>query len=161
MAVPFPKAAAPSLTLRLGQRRRGRVEEGGFATLELVILFPVMFAFALLIVGFGRVERGRDLVGQASANAARAASLASTPGQAQTAARQEAADDLAGAGVSCKTMSATVNTDDFHAGGQVSVTVTCVTSLSGLTVVGLPGSKTLTATSVSPLDAYRQYGGGS
>lgn len=154
MPAPITGASLARLCRRIRQRRG----DGGFATLELVILTPVMFAFVLLIVGFGRVVHGRDLVGQASAAAARAASLASTPGQAQIAAQQEAADDLTGAGVSCRAMTATVNTDEFHAGGQVSVTVTCVASLAGLTAVGLPGSKTLTATSVSPLDSYRTYG---
>jgi Flp pilus assembly protein TadG len=112
----------------------------------------------LLIVGFGRVTHGRQLVEQAAAAAARAAALDSTPGQAQSDAQTEAADTLADSGVSCQSMHTVVDTSSFHAGGQVSVTVTCVASLADLTVVGFPGHKTLTATSVSPLDQYRQFG---
>lgn len=142
--------------VRLLRRLRGRTD-GGFATLELVILTPVLLAFVLLIVGFGRVVHGRALVGQAAAAAARAASLAATPGQAQTAARQEATADLTGAGISCTSMSTAVDTSQFHPGGQVTVTITCVANMTGLTVL-FPPAKTLSATSVSPLDSFRQYG---
>ena len=145
-----------SIAKRWGQLR----EDGqdGFATLELVIITPFLLAFVLLIVGFGRVTHGRQLVGQAAAAAARAAALDNTPGQAQSDARTEAADTLSQAGVSCQSMQTTVDTSAFHAGGQVTVTVTCVASLADLTVVGFPGHKTLTATSVSPLEHYRQFG---
>lgn len=112
----------------------------------------------LLVVGFGRVTHGRQLVQQAAAAAARAAALDSTPGQAQSDAQQEAADTLSQAGVSCESVRTDVNTSSFHAGGQVSVTVTCVSSLADLTMVGFPGHETLTATSVSPLEKYRQFG---
>ena len=132
--------------------------EGGFSTLELVIVTPFLLAFVLLIVGFGRVTHGRQLVEQAAAEAARAAALDTTPGQAQSDARTEAADTLSQSGVSCQSVQTSVDTSAFQAGGQVSVTVTCVASLADLTVVGFPGHKTLTATSVSPLDQYRQFG---
>ena len=134
--------------------------QDGFATLELVIITPFLLAFVLLIVGFGRVTHGRQLVEQAASAAARSAALTNTPGQAQAAAQQEAIDTLSQAGVSCQSMRATVDTSAFHAGGRVSVTVTCVASLADLTVVGFPGQKTLTATSVSPLEQHRQFGGG-
>jgi len=143
-----------------GRRAQLRGQDG-FATLELVIVAPFLLAFVLLIVGFGRVTHGRQLVEQAAAAAARTAALGSTPGQAKAAARQEAADTLSQAGISCTSMRTDVNTSGFHPGGQVSVTVTCVASLADLTVVGFPGSKTLTATSMSPLDHYRQIGLGS
>ena len=133
--------------------------QDGFATMELVIITPFLLAFVLLVVGFGRVTHGRQLVEQAASAAARSAALTSTPGRAQTAAQQEATDTLSQAGISCQSMSTTVNTSDFHAGGQVSVTVECVASLADLTVVGFPGQKTLTATSTSPLEQYRQFGG--
>ena len=132
--------------------------DDGFATLELVVITPFLLALVLLVVGFGRVTHGRQLVQQASAAAARAAALASTPGQAQTDASTEAADTLSQAGISCQQMRASVDTARFHAGGQVAVTITCTTSLASLTVVGFPGHKTLTASSTAPLDQYRQYG---
>jgi hypothetical protein len=99
-------------------------------------------------------------VQQAATAAARTASLANTPAQAQTAAQQEAAADLAQAGISCQSSPPpTVDTSQFYAGGQVRVTITCVTNLSDLTVVGFPGHKTLSASATAPLEQYRQFGG--
>jgi Flp pilus assembly protein TadG len=134
--------------------------DDGFSTLELVLITPFLLAFVLLVVGFGRVTHGRQEVQQAAAAAARAASLANTPAQAHTAAQQEAAADLAQAGISCQAPSPpTVDTSQFYAGGQVRVTISCVTNLSDLTVVGFPGHKTLTASATVPLEQYRQFGG--
>ena len=134
--------------------------QGGFATLELVIITPFLLAFVLLVVGFGRVTHGRQEVQQAAAAAARAASLANTPGEAKIAAQDEASADLAQAGISCQSSPPpTVDTSQFYAGGQVTVTITCVTNLADLTVVGFPGHKTLTATSTVPLENFRQFGG--
>ncbi|MHA3700748.1 TadE family protein [Jatrophihabitans sp. YIM 134969] len=135
--------------------------DGGFATIELIVITPFLLAFVLLVVGFGRVTHGRQLVDQAAAAAARAAALSNTPGQAQVHAQNEAAATLSQAGVSCQSIRTTVDTSSFHAGGTVAVTVTCVASLADLTVVGFPGHRTLTATSVSPLEQYRQFGEGT
>ncbi|CAN5406417.1 hypothetical protein BH10ACT8_BH10ACT8_07580 [soil metagenome] len=140
-----------------GSRLRG---DDGFSTLELVVITPFLLAFVLLVVGFGRVTHGRQLVQQAAAAAARSAALANTPGQAATDATQEASDTLAQAGISCQSMRPSVDTSQFHAGGQVSVTITCVTNLSDLTVVGFPGHKTLTASATVPLEQYRQFNSG-
>jgi Flp pilus assembly protein TadG len=140
------------------QRRFGR-GDAGFGSLELVILTPVFITMLLLVVGFGRLTHGRQLVEQAASAAARAASLDSTPTQATTDARLEARDILTQAGVSCHTFTADVDTSDFRAGGQVSVTVDCVTSLSDLGLVGFPGSQTLEASATSPLEQFRQFGG--
>jgi Flp pilus assembly protein TadG len=140
-----------------GSRPRG---DDGFSTLELVVITPFLLAFVLLVVGFGRVTHGRQLVQQAAAAAARSAALANTPGQAATDATQEASDTLAQAGISCQSMRPSVDTSQFHAGGQVSVTITCVTNLSDLTVVGFPGHKTLTASATVPLEQYRQFNSG-
>ena len=145
------------MTRRL-RRRLGR-GDAGFGSLELVILTPVLVAMLLLVVGFGRLTHGRQLVEQAASAAARAASLDSNPTQATKDAQQEASDILTQAGVSCRTFTADVDTSDFRAGGQVSVTVDCVTRLSDLGLVGFPGSKTLEASSTSPLEQFRQFGG--
>ena len=41
---------------------------------------------------------------------------------------------------------------------QVMATVTCVVALADLALPGFPGSRTVTATAVSPLDTYRERG---
>ncbi|MCW2525285.1 MAG: TadE family protein, partial [Pseudonocardiales bacterium] len=145
--------------LRHVRSRMGRlVDDDGFSTLEVVVVTPFLLAFVLVVVAFGRVTHGRQLVQQAASAAARAASLANTPGGAMTAAAQEASATLANAGISCQLMRPTVDTSQFHAGGQVTVTITCVANLSSLTVVGLPGHKSLTASATAPLEKYRQFG---
>ena len=144
--------------LRRWLRRRVGRGDAGFGSLELVILTPVFIAMLLLVVGFGRLTHGRQLVEQAASAAARAASLDSNATQATNDAQREASDILTQAGVSCHTFTADVDTSDFRAGGQVSVTVDCVTSLSDLGLVGFPGSKTLEASSTSPLEQFRQFG---
>ena len=140
------------------RRRLGR-GDAGFGSLELVILTPVFIAMLLLVVGFGRLTHGRQLVEQAASAAARAASLDSNATQATKDAQREASDILTQAGVGCHTFTADVDTSDFRPGGQVRVTVDCVTSLSDLGLVGFPGSQTLEASSTSPLEQFRTFGG--
>ena len=53
-----------------------------------------------------------------------------------------------------------VDVSDFQPGGQVSVSVTCTVGLSDLGLVGFPGAKSMSASAVSPLDQFRQYGTG-
>ncbi len=120
---------------------------------------PVVIVILLLVVALGRYAHGKQLVEQAAAAAARAASLAATAGQAQDRALQAASGSLSDAGVSCASMSASVDTSSFRAGGTVTVTVTCAADLSGLTLAGVPGSATMSATGAAPLETYRQYAG--
>lgn len=154
----------PSTTHRLQVRGtralRSARGDDGFSSLELVIITPVVLAMLLLVVGFGRLTHGRQLVQDAAAAGARAATLDSNPVRADADARQAAHDILAQGGISCQTFSTSVNTADFRPGGQVSVSITCTVGLSDLGLVGFPGSKTMTASATSPLDQFRQYGSG-
>jgi len=62
--------------------------------------------------------------------------------------------------VQCVTMSVSVDTGGFQAPigttAQVTATVTCTVNLSDLAIPGLPGSRTITETVSSPIDAYRE-----
>ena len=73
-------------------------------TTELVVLAPIVIVLLLLVVGLGRYAHGKQLVEQAAAAAARAASLTSTAAQANTQAQRAASGSLADAGVSCTGM---------------------------------------------------------
>lgn len=152
------------MTGNVGRRRRLLQEEqsdrGGFAALELAIMMPFVIVLLLLVVGFGRVSRGRQLVDQAAEAASRAGSLSYTPGAAQLAAQQAATQALSGGGLSCGAMTVTLDTSQFYAGGQVVAQVSCSADLSGLTMSGVPGSVTLSAASTSVLEPYRQLGSG-
>lgn len=145
---------------RLHRRARdGEPDRGAFAALELVILTPFIIVMMLLIVGFGRVERGRQLVDQAAQAASRAASLTVSPAAAQTAAQQAAEHTLSDGGLSCSSMTVNIDTSAFYAGGQVTAHLSCQADLSQLAMAGLPGSTRLTSDSTSPLEQYRPLGG--
>ena len=138
---------------------RIRGDEGAFAALELVIIVPFVVVMLLIVVAFGRVSRGRQLVDQAAQAASRAASLSESPTLATKAAKDAAVQTLSGGGLSCAIMSLELDTSQFHAGGKVIARVTCRADLSGLAMAGVPGAVTLTSSSTSPLETYREFTG--
>lgn len=144
---------------RRWSQRSGEPDRGAFAALELVILTPFIIVMLLLVVGFGRVERGRQLVDQAAQAASRAASLTNSPGDAQAAATKAATQTLGNGGLSCGHLNVIVDISRFYAGGQVTAHLSCAADLSQLAMAGVPGSTTLKADSTSPLETYRPLGG--
>jgi Flp pilus assembly protein TadG len=150
--------ARPALVGRRHQptgRGAGNAGQGGSVTVELVLLAPVLLALLGLIVGLGRIADAGGLVTGAARDGARAASLARSPQAAATAARTAAADDLAGAGLACPGLDVATDTAGFAPGGLVRVTVRCTVRLADLAVPGLPGTRTLWASSAAPLERYR------
>jgi Flp pilus assembly protein TadG len=135
-----------------GRRIRG---EEGQAIAELVIVAPVLLLVIVLMVALGRVDSAQGDVESAARAGVQAAVVQADAGAAQTQASDAATSTLAGAGLTCPSPQITTNTSNFVAGGSVSVTVTCVTSLADVSIPGVPGSKTLTATSVAHLDQFR------
>lgn len=127
-------------------------------SLELVVIAPVLLLILLLIVGLGRISHGAEIVQQAALAGARAASLTDNPGQARSAAQAAVDAALDDAGVSCAAASTSVDVSQFHAGGQVSVTVTCTAALSDLRGTGLPDTPATSATATVPLETYRPLG---
>jgi len=136
--------------------RRAVDRDRGSMTTEFVVLAPIMIVIVLLVVGLGRYAHGKQLVEQAAAAAARAASLTAGSAEAQTRAARAAAGSLSDAGLSCTGITADVDTGSFRPGGVVTVTITCTADLSGLALSGLPGTATVTATGRAPLEAHRQ-----
>jgi Flp pilus assembly protein TadG len=136
-------------------RDRPGARERGSAAVELVILTPVLILFLLLYLGFGRVTRAEQLVDDAAAQAARAATLDYLdPGQARAAAEQAAGQALAAGGLACVSDDVIVQTGDDRPGGSITVRLSCHADLSQAVAAGLPGSVTLTASSTSPIDVY-------
>lgn len=131
----------------------------GSVTLELAILVPALLLIlgAMILAGRGQVAAGA--VEQAARSAARDASLARTPDDARTAALRAAERELAAGGVTCSATDVAVDVTGFRAPlGQdavVRVSVECSVSMDDLAIPGLPGSRTMSAESVSPLDRYR------
>jgi Flp pilus assembly protein TadG len=127
--------------LILGRSARDR----GSMTVEFVIVVPVLLVLMLFLVMAGRVEEARGQADGAARDAARAASIALDPGDAQTWAEQAITDD-GGSNVSC----AQPTVDGFAPNSlAVTVTVQCTVDLG----LGF-GSWTVTGHAVSPLDPY-------
>ena len=137
--------------MRVG-RRAGR---RGAASLELVLLTPVFLLLLELAVFGGRVTDSQSKVDDAAHAAARAASLERTSTGASAAAQRAAAGVLGQRGASCETFRVSVDTSAFRAGGTVTATVECVASLSDLSWLPLPGTRTVSGSSVSAIDTYR------
>lgn len=144
---------------RCRRNRARRCDDAGLMALELAILAPLTIMMLLTVVAFGRVTHGRTTVDQAAAAAARAASLAPSPGQADADGARAARDTLAGTGLSCTGSSSDIDTTAFHPGGQVTAVVVCTVDLSSLALTGLPGSLTLHASATSPIETLRDVPG--
>jgi Flp pilus assembly protein TadG len=142
----------------LGILARGRCDRGS-VTLELAILTPALLMLIGLVVVAGRIEVASAAVDQASAAAAREASLARTPSAARAAATRAATANLAAQNLHCTDVRVTVDTAGFAVPvgtpAQVTARVTCTLSTGDLSVPGMPGTRTITASSQSSLDTYR------
>jgi Flp pilus assembly protein TadG len=131
---------------------RTRLSDRGSVTAETAILaVPLMVLLILFLVFCGRAASAVIDVESAAASAARAAADAPTPKAADTAA--QSAVDATTTGSSWRCTAAT-NTAQFHRGGQVSVTVTCVVPMSDL---GLPvgATRTVHGQATEPIATYK------
>lgn len=139
-----------------GRRIRG---DEGQAIAELVIVAPVLLLVIVLMVALGRIDSAQGDVDSAARAGVQAAVVQANGADAQTQATSAVTSTLAGAGLTCPAPQITTDTSNFVAGGTVSVSVTCVTSMADVSVPGVPGSKTLTATAVAHIDEFRTVGG--
>lgn len=132
-----------------------RRADRGAVTVELVLLTPVLLGFLALMAVLGRIAEAHGQVEGAARDASRAASLERTVTLAQASARAAAEANLAGQHVTCRSLLVALDASSWRPGGSVRADVTCTADLSGLGLTGVPGSKTLTGSSVSPLEQYR------
>jgi Flp pilus assembly protein TadG len=132
-----------------------RRSETGAVSTELAVLTPVLIGFMLFAVYAGRVTQAEGDVANAAQEAARAASLTANPTDAEAAAGETAAANIAHDSVACRRLEVTVDTTGFTAGGRVAVTVDCEASFADLALLAVPGSRTFTATAVEVIDTYR------
>lgn len=137
-----------------------RRSERGSASLELVIVTPVILAlFALLIMG-GRVAIAGGTVNQIAYDAARAATLSRTTAEASQAIDAMVASGLAANGITCAGgAGVTSNLGAFSLPvgqpGPVTVNITCQVPLADIAVLGIPGAVTVSGQGTEILDAYR------
>lgn len=137
-----------------------RNREEGSSSVSFVIIAPAI----VLVIGFlifaGRVSIAGNVVESAASAASRDASLARTQEGAQANAQAAARRVLAEQGTNCASINVDVDTSGLRAPlgqlGTVRATVTCIANLSDIGIPGIPGTKTLTSSASSPVDAYRQ-----
>lgn len=155
--------AQPTDTATSARNRTALGSDRGGLSLELAILAPVLLMVLALVVAAGRIYLSGSSVDNAARDAARAASLQSSPAAAQGSAEQVADQTLASEGIHCISTSVSVPTGGFNVPlGQpatVTVTVSCRAPLGNIGLPGLPGTKLLTGTFTSSLDPYHVRNG--
>lgn len=129
--------------------------ERGSASVELVLLTPVLVTILLLVVTFGRATSAAADVEAAARDAARAASLARSAGGATTKGQEAANASIHEAGYRCQSFEVGIDTSRFQPDGIVTATARCRLSLSDLSGVGLPESVTIERSFSEAVDRYR------
>lgn len=136
-----------------------RADERGAAAVELALIVPVLVLLLGVVVGGARVWLARTTVEQLAAGAARAGSLARTPGEAVVAAEALVHAHAAAEGLRCLELGVEVDARSLAnppgTPAQVEVRVSCAVGLADLIVPGWPGRITVSAAGVSVVDTYR------
>jgi Flp pilus assembly protein TadG len=136
----------------------GHSERGNVA-INTAVVVPMLLLIGLLLVMAGRLVLAEGVVQSAANEAARAASISRTAVVADAQATSTATSTLVNSGVSCGSTRVLPAIDAFDLPlgtvGTITVRVECVVPLSDLGLPGAPGSRTISATGTSVLDAYR------
>lgn len=129
------------------------MRDRGSASVELVLLTPMLMAMLLFIVYGGRSGTVVEQLRHAADQGARAASLVSMTRQS-SAASGAVFSDLARNGVGCRDPQ--VRVDDSRRGRvrTVRVTVACDIDTVGLSLLGV-GPRRISVTSTEAVDFYR------
>ena len=125
--------------------------ERGSMSVEMIVLVPVLLLIVMIAVAGGRLVSAEGMVQAAARDAARAASIERSAGEADAAARRS----LAAADTADAQCSGGVDVGGFGRGGTVTATVSCRVELSDLGLVFLPGATTVTASFTAPVDTWR------
>ncbi|MFG1645549.1 TadE/TadG family type IV pilus assembly protein [Amycolatopsis sp. NPDC049252] len=129
--------------------------ECGSVTAEAVLLAPILVMLLVFVAVV--VHRGVDArlrLDDVAHQAARAASLQRTPAAAVAAARATATSALAHAGLACRDAAVNVTTSSSP-GSTVVVGVRCTVDFGQALVLGVPGTRALSATASEVIDTFR------
>lgn len=136
-----------------------RADERGAAAVELALIVPVLVLLLGVVVGGARIWLARTTVEQLAAGAARAGSLARSPGEAVAAAESLARSHASAEGLRCLEFEVDVDARSLSkppgTPAQVEVRVSCAVGLADLIVPGWPGRFTVTASGLAVVDTYR------
>ena len=125
----------------------------GSATVELVLLAPILMILVLLVVYAGRGAEVLTQIQHAADQGARAASMAH-PSRMQSVGRQSALKDLEQNGAACIDPVVNVAFDDESAIQTVLVEVECAVNNAGLNLLDVD-ERRLHAESIEVIDRWR------
>jgi Flp pilus assembly protein TadG len=133
-----------------------RSDQGSVAA-EASLVAPFLVMLLVFVAVF--VHRGVDVrirIDDAAHQAARAASIEHSLAAATSAAESTATAALTAAGVLCRPLSVHTTTHGMRLdGGSVSVTLSCDVDVSEALLIGIPGTKRLSASAIEPVDIWR------
>ncbi|HEY2306786.1 MAG TPA: TadE/TadG family type IV pilus assembly protein [Streptosporangiaceae bacterium] len=145
---------------RGARRHREWLAQRGSISVELAVLAPGLVLLLLLVAAGARVVEVQGHIDGAARDAARAASIARSYGQAVAAAQQAAQADL-GTTSLCAPGTVAVQVAGYPAvpmattaGAAVTVTVTCQVDMSPFRALGFGVTKGFTGQAVAPLDPF-------
>lgn len=127
--------------------------ERGSATVETVVLAPVLVALLLFAVYAGKSTQAMGQIRHAADQGARAASLVRVS-RMQQVGRQAVLENLTENGSPCTNIMVNVAVDTESSSRAVLVEVECEVSLVGLELLNL-GRRTIEAESVEVIDVWR------
>ena len=136
----------------------------GSVTTEMVLITPLVLLLMQFLVFSGRFVDARSDVVSASRDAARAASIQRSSGDAEAIAAQTVQTALAAEGIRCQPnpivqVSFTgPNGGGFAPGNFVHVAVTCGVRLSDLAWLNIPGTRSSRVEAVEVIDVFRSSG---
>ncbi|MFE0916066.1 MULTISPECIES: TadE/TadG family type IV pilus assembly protein [unclassified Streptomyces] len=143
---------------------RGRLQgDRGSEAIATAIVAPLLLMLLCTAIAGGRIVTSGSKVDAAAEDAARAASISRTHAGAESEASEAAARSLNDQGIRCASTSTSIDASGLAVPlgqvGTVTVTISCTVPLSDLLLPGMPGSKTMTSTFTSVVDAYRSREG--
>ncbi|WP_232550073.1 TadE/TadG family type IV pilus assembly protein [Propioniciclava soli] len=137
-----------------------KLRERGSATIEALMVVPVIAVFFALTVLGGRLAITHQAVQAAAADAARSASIARTASAASFGGQAAGYAGLANQGLTCSPAAVRVDTSQFNrpvgTPATITATISCHVPTSDLSLPGVPGTMLVEASQTSPLDTYRE-----
>lgn len=131
----------------------------GSVSVEVAVLLPAFLLLIVLATMVGRLAVATNAITVAAHDAARAASISRDRDTAEQRADTVATETLAAQGLHCRRLQVRSDTSQFSlpvgTPATVRVTVTCEVSFADIAFAGLPGTRTVSATFVSPVDTWR------
>lgn len=128
--------------------------ERGSAAVELVILAPIFTMLLAAVIVVGRVQSSRADVEGVAHSAARSITLSRTPEAAVGEAHAAATESLRVGSTTCGSMGWAVALSEE----AVTVTISCSIDLAAASMLPVPATYTVTASSTEIIDRFREGG---